>query len=137
MINGGFLYRAFGFVSVVASAFSWFVLNNNDAAMFFGVVAVGMLAYHTWKKSQDSRFFNFVDSVNSRLNEAESDINHRFEKVYSTINDEVGNMHRAVDVVYRYVDDLSSDSERSREDELRDIFSQINHVNDRLNEYEG
>ncbi len=132
MITNGFVYRAFGFVSVLGAAFSWFVLKNNDATLFFTSVAVGMLGFHTWKKSQDDRFFHYTDSVDRRLSDMESDINHRFETVHSRQSSNIEDCRRDIDTVYRYIDDATGDLGRASADEIRDINSRLNNLQERV-----
>lgn len=91
---GGFSVRNFAIVSILAGLFSWFVLHNTDATVFFGVAALIALVV-----------------VNHNNN-----TNNQLEEVYRTmdtnvrdVNDDLNGIRREHDTIYRYIDDSLRD----------------------------
>jgi hypothetical protein len=80
---GGFSFRTFAIATIVAGLFSWFVLHNTDATVFFGIAALISLVVHTQSKS----------------------IEDRFDGVYRQMDDNHTAHERTHEALYRYVDD--------------------------------
>ena len=84
---GGFSFRTFAFATIVAGLFSWFVLHNTDATVFFGVAAlISLVVYINQKTAND-----------------------RFDEVYRQIEDQ--NRANGLDreALYRYIDDRADE----------------------------
>lgn len=89
---GGFSFRNFAYATVVAGLFSWFVLHNTDATVFFGIAALLSMFAYSNHKNLDCRF----DDVYRQIEE-----NHR------------GNSHER-DAMYRYIDERMDECGKSK-----------------------
>lgn len=80
---GGFSFRNFAYATIVAGLFSWFVLHNTDATVFFGIASLISLCVWTHQKSTTDRF----------------------DEVYRQIDDNLRGNEREHESMYRYIDE--------------------------------
>jgi hypothetical protein len=114
--------KAVGFLAFAASAFSWFVLKNNDASVFFGVVTVASLLYHVWWNSREKMF---------------DDINYRFERVYDEINGKEVETYREFDKVYNHADQIGEDINNRLDDDFREVWTDMNEIRESISKRKG
>lgn len=89
---GGFSFRNFAYATIVAGLFSWFVLHNNDATVFFGIASLISLCVWAHLKST-------ID---------------RFDDVYRQIDDTHRNIERDVESLHRYVESRTNECNKSK-----------------------
>jgi len=80
---GGFSFRNFAYANIVAGLFSWFVLHNTDATVFFGIASLISLCVWAHLKSTTDRF----------------------DEVYRQIDDNARGNERERESMYRYIDE--------------------------------
>lgn len=80
-IFGGFSFKMLAYTSIVATAFCWFVLANQDAATFFGVLSVfGLLieSHNVNVENSNDRIYTELERIRNessrRLLDCECDI---------------------------------------------------------------
>ena len=87
--------RLFIFLFGCSSVFSWFVLNDTNAALFFGVASFVMVLCDTCIKSNKDQFNamhrEFDDSHNILL----SDLDERMQDVHSRIDEVQTSIHES------------------------------------------
>lgn len=105
--------KAVGFLAFAASAFSWFVLKNIDATIFFGVVVGASLLFHLWKQS---------------FNKMSDDIDYRFEKVYEHIREKNAQVYGEFDKVYHHADQIGEDINNRLNDDFREVWTDMNEI---------
>ena len=82
---GTFSFRNTAIVGVIAGLFSWFVLHNTDATVFFGIASLVSLLVYTNQKRSNDRF----DEVYRQIDENHRSNAHDHEAVYRYIDDRV------------------------------------------------
>lgn len=82
---GGFSFRNFAYVNVAAGLFSWFVLHNTDATVFFGIAALISMFVYSANKSLDCR----IDEIYRQMDDTNRGTSREHEAIYRYIDDRV------------------------------------------------
>lgn len=91
---GGFSMRNFAIVSILAGLFSWFVLHNTDATVFFGVAALIALVVVNHSNSTNNQFDEVYRTMDTNVRD---------------VNDDLNGIRREHDTIYRYIDESLRD----------------------------
>lgn len=86
-----FSFYSFAILSVLAGLFSYFVLHNNEATVFFGVATIACLLIHVAHRRNENELTHLEQNFNDRMD----------------------NFSRDQDAIYRYIDDRFSSCENS------------------------
>jgi hypothetical protein len=82
---GGFSFRNFAYVNVVAGLFSWFVLHNTDATVFFGIAALISMFVQNAHKSLDCR----IDEIYRQMDDTHRGTSREHESIYRYIDERI------------------------------------------------
>lgn len=86
---GGFSFRGFSFVSVLVGLFSWFVLHNQDATVFFGLAALISLMVHCNRKDTTDELRDMERHFDTAIEQLSNDQSRDRQDLYNYVDSAV------------------------------------------------